>query len=53
MHHQHILKCVNFLIVNAEIKGQIEYYETHGTFVTDQIDFVLSYLGINNNKLSA
>jgi hypothetical protein len=31
-------------IVMAEVKGQIDYYNLHGSFPLNQIEFVLSYL---------
>lgn len=33
-------------VINAEIKGQIEYYEKHGTYVKDQSKFILERLGV-------
>lgn len=33
-------------VINAEIRGQIEYYEKHGQYVSDQTKFILEYLGI-------
>lgn len=33
-------------IINAEIKGQIEYYEKHNSYVENQTDFIYDYLKV-------
>lgn len=33
-------------IINAEIKGQIEYYEKNNSYVEDQKQFITEYLGV-------
>lgn len=33
-------------IINAEIKGQIEYYEKNNSYVQDQREFILDYLRV-------
>ena len=33
-------------IINAEIRGQIEYYQENGKYVEDQRQFITEYLGV-------
>lgn len=40
-------QCSNvYKLVNAEIKGQIEYYEQHKQFINDQSAYIKQYLGV-------
>jgi hypothetical protein len=34
------------MILSAEIKGQIEYYEQNKSYVVDQTKFILNYMGV-------
>lgn len=38
--------CVIIQIINAEIRGQIEYYEINKNYITDQASFIKSYLSV-------
>lgn len=41
-------RCRNvLLVVDAEIRGQIEYYEKHKEYVTDQTKYCKQYLGVS------
>lgn len=40
-------ECIDIAdIITAEIKGQIEYYQKHNKYVTDQKQFINDYLGV-------